>query len=216
MLHFIYSFLCWWSFWLSWFSSISLQRTSLYRFPWTLPGSYHRTCAQEWNCWVWGDVHIPVHLLLWDCSPEGVQTATSSLGWFLFPHTFVLFDFLILDHLVRVNGILLLFEFASLWLPLRLSIYCILDRNSAVFNTLFHVFRHSSIAIKLCSHDWVLVNLIWVGVWLVLTFIIFWEILRLLIAVLCPLPFLLSPYNSGGCVWGSRNPFSFLTWGIHY
>lgn len=35
LLHFIYAFSYWWSCWLPWFSSITLQRTSVYKSPWT-------------------------------------------------------------------------------------------------------------------------------------------------------------------------------------
>lgn len=52
-----------------------------------------------------------------------------------------------------------------------------------------------SIPIRLCSHEWVLANWIHVGLKLILTFIIFWEILKLVVMVILTLPFPLSSYT---------------------
>lgn len=61
----------------------------------------------------------------------------------------------------------------------------------------------ASTTIRFCSHEWVLVNSMWVGLWLILIFIIFWEILKLVLAVIFTLPFSLSLYMVGSGVFGA-------------
>lgn len=61
----------------------------------------------------------------------------------------------------------------------------------------------ASITLRFCSHKWVLANWMWVGPWLILAFIIFWKILKLVIVVNLTLPFPPSSYTIGRGVFGT-------------
>lgn len=147
-----------------------------------------------------------MHLLLWESLPEWVQTSTRGLWWFLFSFTFVFFDSLILDNLMRGNGFLLLFGCASSdysWgrgavTYLTETMLCPLHSSFSRHRGRLHL--TASIAVRLYSHEWVLANWMWVAVWLLLTCIIFWGSLKL---VILTLPFSLSSlHNQEGYVWG--------------
>lgn len=205
VLHFFPSFPYWWSLTLPWFSSITLQRISLYKSPWASAWKLSqdnslRSRIAESRVSAYSNTLTATRLHRGMSSHIHQQPMMA-------PNLTHLYIIWLSTSWQFAGGkwYLIAVWICILWLLLRLRICYILDRDSAVFTTQFPFSRHmgrrhftAPITIRLCSHEWVLTIWMWVGVWLIVTFAIFWKILKLVIAIILTLPFPLPTLHNCG------------------